>query len=223
MKEKLSRGEAVAMVGMRYGAPGLVERIGALGFDAAFIDCEKRSFTMERIEDMCRAARVAGIPAIVRPWANEAGLISRLLDIGADGVMIASIDNADAARALVADVRYARYADHESKIIIGMIESPEAVDHLAEMLTVDGIDVWFIGGNDLAQRMGFPGAASRPEVQAVIDNAIRLIVDSNHVCGALVDYDTVQLRLQQGVRFLLLNVDTLLAGGTTQFNRVLDA
>jgi len=217
IKAKLAAGEAVTMVGVRYGAPALVERIGELGFDAAFIDCEKRSYTFERIEEMCRAARAAGIASVVRPWNHDPGLISRYLDIGADGVMVASIDDVEAARALVESVRYARYADHQDKLVIGMIESPQAVERLPRLLEVEGVDIWFIGGNDLAQRMGFPGGGRRPEVQAAVERAIGQIVGAGRVCGALVDGDNVRARLDQGVRFLLVNMDMLLATGSRTF------
>lgn len=217
LKAKLAAGRPVTMVGVSYGASALVERIGGLGFDAAFIDCEKRSFTFERIEDMCRAARVAGIASIVRPWNQEPGLISRYLDVGADGVMVASIDGPQAARALVDSVRYARYADYDSKLVIGMIESPQAIEQLPQMLEVEGVDVWFIGGNDLAQRMGLPGGGARPEVQAMVRRAIDQIVGAGRVCGALVDGDNVQERLDQGVRYMLVRLEMLLETGSRAF------
>jgi len=217
LKAKLAAGQPVTMVGVRYGAPALVERIGELGFDAAFIDCEKRSYTFERIEDMCRAARAAGIASVVRPWSQEPGLVSRYLDIGADGIMVASIEDVQAACALVEGVRYARHADYDSKLVIGMIESPQAVERLPQLLKVEGVDVWFIGGNDLAQRMGFPGGGRRPEVQAMVERAVGQIVGAGQVCGALVDADNVRARLDQGVRFLLVGMDMLLATGSRAF------
>jgi 4-hydroxy-2-oxoheptanedioate aldolase len=97
VKEKLARGDVVTMANVNYPSPGLVEQIGRLGFDIAFIDCEKGSASFERVEEMCRATRAAGIAAIVRPWSNEEGLVSRLLDIGADGIMAAGISDVAAA------------------------------------------------------------------------------------------------------------------------------
>jgi 2-keto-3-deoxy-L-rhamnonate aldolase RhmA len=217
IKTRLRAQQPVTMIGVRYGAPALVEQIGALGFDAVFIDCEKCSFTFERVEEMCRAARAAGIASIVRPWSNDAGLTSRYLDIGADGVMMAALDDAGAARAFVNNVRYARYSDYDNKLAIGMIESPQAIAQLPSILEVPGIDAWFVGANDLAQRMGRPGGADTPEVRQAVDHAIDTIVQAGHVCGAAVDLELAATRIDQGVRFLMMRIDVLLASGTAQF------
>ena len=140
VKEKLVRGETATMVLVNYPSPALVEQLGRLGFDIAMIDCEKGSATVERIEEMCRGARAAGIAAVVRPWSGDAGLISRYLDLGADGVMVAAIDETAAAQALVDAVRYARFKDHADKLVIAMIESPQAIERLPRLLAVEGID-----------------------------------------------------------------------------------
>ncbi len=155
VKQKLADGLSVTMVLVNYPSAALVEQVAHLGFDIAFIDTEKGAATAERIEEMCRGARAAGIAAVVRPWSSDAGLISRTLDLGADGVMVAAIDEPEAARALVEAVRYARWKDYDDKLVIAMIESPRAIDNLPAVLAVDGIDVWFIGPNDLAHRMGY--------------------------------------------------------------------
>ncbi len=70
--------------------------------------------------------------------------------------MLPTIETAEEARRLVAGIRYARYHDHEKKLIIATVESPDAVDRLPELLTVTGIDMWSVGINDLAHRMGVP-------------------------------------------------------------------
>jgi 4-hydroxy-2-oxoheptanedioate aldolase len=153
----------------------------------------------------------------VRPWTNDPGLTSRYLDIGADGVMMAAVDDALAAQALVDSVRYARYSDYDKKIVIGMIESPQAIANLPSMLGVPGIDAWFVGANDLAQRMGRPGGAGSEEVRQAVDRAIDTIVRAGNVCGSVVDLESVQARVDQGVRLLMMRVDILLECGATQF------
>jgi 2-keto-3-deoxy-L-rhamnonate aldolase RhmA len=219
IKARWRVGGTATMVNIRYPAAGLVEGIARLGFDAAFIDCEKRSFSTETIEAMARAARAAGIATIVRPWAHEAGLISRFLDIGADGVMVAAVDDASTARQLVSTLRFARHADFDDKVAIGIVESPCAVDNLAQLLEVDGVDAWFVGPNDLAHHMGYPGGAGRAEVRSVVRRVIATIVDAGKVCGINVDHDTVEDARVQGVRCLLVNIDTLLARGAADLLR----
>lgn len=219
VKEKLARGESASMVLVNYPSAALVEQVGRVGFDAAFIDCEKGSATIRDIEEMCRGARAACIAAVVRPWSADAGLISRYLDLGADGIMQAGIEEVAAAEALAEAVRYARWSDWRDKLVIGMIESPEAIRNLPELLRVDGIDVWFVGPNDLAHRMGFPGAGGRPEVRDAVDGALRRISAAGRVAGTLVTTENTAAVLAAGARLLLTRSSELLARGAQQFHQ----
>ncbi len=205
------------MVAVNYSSPALVEYVGKLGFDVAFIDCEKGSASAERIEEMCRGARAAGIAAVVRPWMNDDGLISRYLDLGANGVMVAAIDDAETARALVSAVRYSRYRDYEEKLVIAMVESPRAIENLPEMLAVEGIDVWFVGPNDLAHRMGHPGRADLPEVQDAVRSALGIIKAAGRTAGTLAMAGTAQAAFDAGARLLMTRVTDLLAHGSREY------
>src|SRR5581483_2125265 len=144
-KERMQRGEVVVVVNPDHPSPSLTEFVAGLGVDGVFIDCEHGMATVERVQEMCRAARVAGVQAIVRPESNADYLITRYLDAGANGVMVPHVDTADAARAIVRAVRYARPRDHADKVVIAMIESLTAVSNLADILGVEGVDVFFIG------------------------------------------------------------------------------
>ena len=218
VKEKLARGETATMVLVNWSSPALVEQFGRLGFDIAFIDCEKGSASEERIEEMCRGARAAGIAAIVRPWCSDAGLISRYLDLGADGVMVAAIDEPEAARALVEAVRYARFRDYNDKLVVAMIESPRAIENLPALLAVEGIDMWFVGPNDLAHRMGYPGRGDHPEVRAVVARALALIHDAGCIGGTLATPETAAALQVAGARVLLTRASELLARGASEFH-----
>lgn len=217
LKGKLAAGERVAMMHMRYNSPLLVERLGELGLDAVLIDCEKTGATVDQIENLCRAGRAAGIPTIVRPWLNDPGLISRYLDLGADGIMAPSIDSAEDATRLVEAVRYARYRDYASKVIVAMIESPQGIADLDRMLAVEGIDVWFVGPNDLAQKMGHPGGGSGPVVRPVVDSVLRRIAQAGRVPGTVADHASLDDTLQTGCRFVLIRLDELLARGVEEY------
>jgi 2-keto-3-deoxy-L-rhamnonate aldolase RhmA len=222
VKAKLARGEVATMVLVNYPSPALVEKVGALGFDMAFIDTEKGSATTERIEEMCRAARAAGIAALVRPWSSDANLISRYLDLGADAVMVAAIDTPQAARALVEAVRYARFADYDQKMVVAMIESPQAIARLPELLAVQGIDVWFIGPNDLAHRMGHPGNAGHPEVREAVLSTLRAISATGAIAGTLVTQQSAATLIQAGARLLMTRVTELLTVGAEDFHRSIE-
>src|SRR5581483_12275576 len=167
-KERMQRGEVVVVVNPDHPSPSLTEFVAGLGVDGVFIDCEHGMATVERVQEMCRAARVAGVQAIVRPESNADYLITRYLDAGANGVMVPHVDTADAARAIVRAVRYARPRDHADKVVIAMIESLTAVSNLADILGVEGVDVFFIGPSDLSNSMGHAGDLHHPEVKALV-------------------------------------------------------
>jgi 2-keto-3-deoxy-L-rhamnonate aldolase RhmA len=86
--------------------PQVVEIIGLAGFDAAFIDMEHSHFDLPLICEMIRAAELAGVTALVRVPDNDPKLILRLLDFGADGIIIPHIEGLEGAKRAVAAVRY---------------------------------------------------------------------------------------------------------------------
>ena len=217
IKEKLARGEVVTMINPDHPSPSLVEFIGGLGFDAVFIDCEHGMAGIERVQDMCRAAHVAGAAAIVRPDANEPWLITRYLDAGANGVMVPHIHTADAARELVQAVRYARHADHGSKLVVAMVESTQALANLPDILGVDGIDVFFVGPGDLSNTLGMPGQRFHPKVRELVMQAALRIVEAGKVAGTLVKRENAADYVQGGFRFLYEHANAFLAEGAQNF------
>ena len=71
IKQKLAAREVVTMFNPDFTSPRLVEFVGGLGLDVALIDAERMSYDFERVEEMVRAAHVAGIAIVARPWLNE--------------------------------------------------------------------------------------------------------------------------------------------------------
>ncbi len=61
IKRKIAAGEIFTIINVNYSAAALVERLGDLGYDIVFVDCEKGNHTSERIEEMGRAGRAAGV------------------------------------------------------------------------------------------------------------------------------------------------------------------
>lgn len=216
-KEKLKRGETVTVINPDYPSPGLVEFIAKLGFDAVFIDCEHGVAGIERVEEMCRAARAGGISSIVRPDSDEPWLISRYLDAGAAGVMVPHVHTAQAAKRIVDTVRYARFRDWQDKTIVAMIESVDAVKNLSKILGVDGIDVYFVGPGDLSHTMGMPGQMSHPKVVAVVDKVIRQIRKRGKAAGTLVNRDTVEHFVGVGAQYLYEHANSFLRTGGAEF------
>jgi 4-hydroxy-2-oxoheptanedioate aldolase len=215
-------------------SPALVEMCGYAGFDFVIIDNEHGPQSLETTEHMIRAARCAGTIPVVR--AQEAELL-RVLDAGASGVQVPSVDSPEQARRVVAACKYpplgrrsaaftaraggytfhagpeAIHAANEGVAIILTIESVEAVANLDAILEVRGVDAVFVGLTDLALSMGHPGDNSHPRVQealaGVFDKAAKAGVASGVLAGNPVDFGRYA---SMGARYLPMTLTSMIAG-----------
>ena len=172
--------------------PQVVEIIGLAGFDAAFIDMEHTSFELGLIERMITAAELVGITPIVRVPDNDEKLILRILDMGAQGIIIPHVDGVHGARQAVAAVRYApvgdrggaggtraarfgtmSWTDHvrtsnEEILLSVMAEDAHAISEVAEIAALDGVDLVALGPTDLSQTLGVTDPAD-PRLRAQVE------------------------------------------------------
>ena len=109
---------------------------------------------------------------------------------GAAGIIVPHVETVDSARRVVETVRYARPKDHEDKVVVVMIESTAAMENLRDMLTIRGVDVFFIGPNDLSHSMGHPAQIHHPDVKAAVKQAIARIRSADKTAGTLVVAET---------------------------------
>lgn len=224
VRQKLAAGKVVTMVNPDFQSPRLVEFLAGLGMDVSFIDAERMSYDFERIEEMTRAAHLAGIASMARAWMNEPGLIVRCFDCGLDGMAFPHVEDAATARRMVEIVRYARPRDYADKIVIVMAETPAAIARLDEIAAVPGVDVINIGVNDVALALGRPGEPEHPEVAKLVDQGIaRILGAGKHV--ALNVLDNWEARVPQliskGVRWLNVRAKVFLSRGARQYVELL--
>jgi len=115
---------------------------------------------------------------LVRPWGEDVGLIGKLLDMGANGIMAPHVDSPERARAIVEQARFAPEGNRglcplskydslseplrmldDSTYVVVQIEGRNAIDRIAEIAAVPGIDAVFVGPYDLAMSLGVaPGS-----------------------------------------------------------------
>lgn len=211
-KERLLAGES--QIGLWNSLPGslVAEVLAGTGFDWVAIDTEHAPTDVPDTLAMMQAMAPYPVSALVRPAANDPVLIKRVLDLGAQTLVIPYVQNADEARAAVAAMRYAPagmrgvagmtrasrfgavkdYAARaeEELCLIVQVETTEAVDRIEEIAGVDGVHGLFIGPADLSASMGLVGQLQHPQVVAKIEEAIRRIVATGKAAGILtVDRD----------------------------------
>jgi 4-hydroxy-2-oxoheptanedioate aldolase len=107
---------------------------------------------------------------------------------------------------------YVQEANAETLVIV-QIESIAAVERLEEYLAIPGIDVLFVGPNDLAQSMGYPGQPLHPDVQAVIDDIVRRVAGRVPLGTTAPTPELAQRQLERGFLMLAANTTALLAAG----------
>jgi 4-hydroxy-2-oxoheptanedioate aldolase len=189
--------------------PGQVvtEILAGAGFDVVVIDTEHSLTDVPDVLGMLQALEGYPVAHAVRPSSNDPVLIKRLLDIGAQTLIIPYVQNADEARAAVRAMRYAprgfrgvsgatraaRYgavtdyiqtAETELCLIV-QVETVAAMAEIEAVAAVDGVDMIFIGPSDLAASMGHPGEPGHPQVKAAVEDAIRRIIAAGKPAAVL--------------------------------------
>ncbi|MEJ8827302.1 aldolase/citrate lyase family protein [Variovorax humicola] len=225
LHQRLARGDSVLMVNPNHISPTLCEKLVRSGADSVFIDCEHGLASYEDVHHMAKAARYAGGFGIVRPQNQERSTITRCLNAGADGVMVPLIHTAEIARQVVHTFRYAVPDDHALKLLVGMVESVEAVHNLDEILAVEGIDVFFVGPGDLSQSMGYspavaPGKRRAQPVLDLVDATLQRIRAAGKVAGTLVVRQDVEHLVSKGAQLLYYHADPFVAEGVSAMRQL---
>lgn len=224
LKAKLRAGEIATLCHSSHPSASVVERLGETGFDAVLIDCEHGSVGRDRVEEMSRAAALAGTAAIIRPEGSLTHLITGYLGCGVDGFMLPLIMSPAHAREMVEYFQFSAPADYADRTLILMIERIEAVESLPEIMRVPGVDAYMVAPADLALSMGewAPGPLT-PKVTAAIDRAVKTIVDAGKVCGARIDFHDLPDFVEKGATLLYTHADHMLAAGARQYFSIVTA
>lgn len=215
LRRRLAEGEHILMLNPNHVSSGLAARLTELGADAIFIDCEHGTAGFDDVREMARAARSGGGGAILRPDSHQRSLITRYLNCGVDGVMVPLVNTAEQARAVVDTVHHACPADFESRLVVAMVETTEAVSNLDAILEVKGIDVFFVGPGDLSQSMGYlpavPRGQSRPRpVLDLVKSTLERIRAAGKIAGTLVIEEDITHWAQAGAQLLYCHADPFL-------------
>lgn len=234
-KRKLKNGEVACCVSGLMTSDA-IDFMGQFGFDAAWIECEHGSVAWHQIADMTRACDLWGMSSILRVNANQPGLITRYLDQGANGIVVPHVNTREDALRAVQSAKFAPlghrgiYGGRQSygvsdyfqkandeTIVIVLIEEMRAVENLDDILSVDNIDVFHLAPGDLAQTMGYLGQPAHPEVQAVVDRAIKKVITAGRCAGATTSDENVEHYLDLGARFLYVSSLGWLAAGARRY------
>jgi 4-hydroxy-2-oxoheptanedioate aldolase len=208
LKRRLAAGEKAVGCWISLGSPEVTELLGHAGFDYLLLDQEHGLGDLATLVSQLQALSASSTLGIVRvPW-NDPVYLKRVLDAGAQGVMIPAIETAEQARAAVAACHYppagirgsgaggARCSNYgfvkdyltraaDELLIALQVESITAVENIDEILAVEGVDVIFIGPHDLSATIGHLSEMQHPKVAPVIAHAEQRILASGKAMGTV--------------------------------------
>jgi 2-keto-3-deoxy-L-rhamnonate aldolase RhmA len=217
--------------------PSIGEIMADAGFDWLCIDMEHSVTDYFEAQQLIIAIQSKGVKAYVRVGENNVRIIKRVLDAGADGIIIPSVNSkADAekavdavkyppigtrgvglARAQAYGFDFENYRDHKSKEIklIVQIEHINAIRELDDIIQVDGIDGTFIGPYDLSGSMGKPGQYDDDDVKNALRQYEKIAKKYNKFIGFHIiqpSHELVLEKIEKGYNFLAFSFDAYFLG-----------
>ena len=181
--------------------PNLARIFKAAGFAYMIVDCEHGYFDYSQLAAMVSVANGAGIGAVVRIPTIDRGVITKVLDMGADGLLVPMVNTADEARQIVSYAKYPPLGHRGAStqrahtnydppkleeyfeianartIILAQIETRQALDHVGEIAAVEGIDAVGAPAMKEAQRIVAEAAARAGKASGMITSRTDVIRD----------------------------------------------
>jgi 4-hydroxy-2-oxoheptanedioate aldolase len=240
---RLRAGEIVHSAWCGLGAPIVAEMIARDGFSTVTLDTQHGLWDFASMREAIVAIRDGGAAPMVRVALNDFGTVSRLLDVGCEGIIAPFINTAADARAFAAVAKYPPLGErsfgpmramaltgianprdyvaqaNDNVVVLAMIETRAAVDNIEAIAATPGIDGLFLGPVDMALTLSGGKAldADAPEVDRVLERIIKATKDTGKIAGTYCfEAEQAAAFEKRGVRFFLIGSDTaFLRGGTS--------
>ena len=233
VKELLQRGEVAVGCWLSLPSPEVAEVLAELGPDWLLIDAEHGPASDETVENMIRAMRGTQVVPIVRVAANDAALIKKALDRGAHGVLVPLVSSPDDVRAAVAASHYpprgirgvagtrasrygldleAYFREWSQQVLVAVqVETRQALEQVEAIARVPGLDLLFVGPNDLSAALGVFRQFDSPEFNRALDRVVAAARRAGVAAGYMaVNAEDALARIRQGFQFISLASDVRL-------------
>ncbi|MDR5710252.1 MAG: aldolase/citrate lyase family protein [Armatimonadota bacterium] len=233
VKRRLQRDLPVVGHWLSFPCPAVAELLSAFEPDWLVVDTEHGPSSWETVENQLRAMRGTGVTPIVRVAANDAALIKLALDRGAMGVIVPLVSSPEEARRAVLACRYppegirgvagtraSRYgldlpeyfdAWNREVLVICQVETLQGLQQVEEIAAVEGVDVLFVGPNDLSASVGHFRRFEAPEYEEAVQRVLSAARGSGKAAGYLAsDPEEALRRIAQGFRFVGIGSDSRL-------------
>ena len=236
-RERLENGRN--LVGMMHftGSPMIIETMASAGLDFVNIDLEHSPIDLGLAAHLIRACDAAGITPYVRVPSVEPALIMKMLNLGAQGIIIPHAD-VESCRAAIRAICYApegdrgscpavraagyaqaSWADYTHRAnreltVIPLLEEKEVIDGVDAILDLDGVEIVFLGPFDYSVALGIPGANyDHPIMARGLEHVVRAAEKRNKYVmtsvGAKIDIAYAREIISRGVRLISYSADAL--------------
>jgi 2-keto-3-deoxy-L-rhamnonate aldolase RhmA len=229
LKQRLKSGETTFGLWVTLESPTLTEIAVHLGLDWVCIDTEHGHLDLKEVLEHLRATSRSATASLVRVQEIEQGVIKRVLDLGADGVIVPQIRSADEVERAVYFAKYpprgfrgiggeratywgkglsrARTAN-EHTLVIPLIETIDAGRNIDSIMNVPYVDAFFFGPADYSASAGYPGEWEGPGVAEELLRIKERIRNRRFPCGIMAtDLKNGQERVQQGFQMVGIGAD----------------
>lgn len=241
LKNKLKNNKLTIGSWITIGESSVVEIMASAGFEWLCIDMEHTSIDLPTAKMLIITIHANDMKALVRVSKNEEVVIKKVMDMGADGVIVPMIKTKEEAQMAIDFVKYPPIGKRgvglyraqnygigfeeykiwveKEAVIIAQIEHIEAVENIEDILSVDGIDGTIVGPYDLSGSMGFPGDYYREDVKAAIKKVKIACKKHNKPYGFHViesDPEKLESRIDEGCTFLAYSLDFFFLGDSVR-------
>jgi 4-hydroxy-2-oxoheptanedioate aldolase len=205
------------------------------GFDWLLLDTEHSPNEIPDVLSQLQACDGGAATPIVRPAWNDTVIIKRVLDIGAQTLLVPYVQNPDEAKRAVEAVRYppagvrgvavasrasryGRVTDYLKKAnpeicLLVQVETRSAMEQLEAIAAVEGVDGVFIGPSDLSASLGHIGNPAHPDVQKALGDCVRRLKAVGKPAGILTgNEDEIRRYIGWGYTFVAVGSDVGLLG-----------
>lgn len=232
LKEGLQNQELALGSWITLAHPAVAEIMARAGFAWLAVDLEHSVITIREAEELIRVIELCGVVPLVRLSANDPVQIKRVMDAGAQGVIVPMVNSAQEAEQAVARVRYppqgwrgvglaraqgygadfARYREwvNQGTTVIVQVEHIQAVHNLAAILATEGVDGFMVGPYDLSGSLGVPGQFAHPAMLEAMAAIRRAGATSGKAAGIHViepNVEEVRQRIAEGYSFIAFSLD----------------
>ncbi len=228
LKAHLYSGQVAIGTFVFYNQPQIVEALGLSGLDFVILDMEHGTLNYESVMNMSAMAKLRGLSPIVRASQNERVSILKSLDLGCDGVQIPLINTKEEAEYAVACSKYPPQGirgvaiprainfgitkdlvsdyniANQNNLTILHCETKECYDNLEAILTVEGLDVMFLGPFDLSASLGIIRQMEHPMMVEILKSFPKKVTRMGKIPGIYVSsVEEAKLRIAQGYKYIV--------------------